>query len=102
MIVITGSLPTRPDARDQVIAAAAAMAAETRKEAGCHGYTFAFDVEDAALVHVIEQWEDEAALAAHMASPHMAAFGGQLAEIVAGAPQFTKFTNAEPGPLFPG
>ncbi len=50
------------------------MVAETLKETGCITYSFAQDLADASIIRIFERWEDQAALDAHMKSPHMAAF----------------------------
>ena len=51
----------------------------TRAENGCELYVFARDVLDPDLLHISERWRDNAAIAAHFASPHMAAFNNALA-----------------------
>ena len=48
------------------------MVEHTRAEPGCVAYSFAFDVLDDHLVRIFEVFQDEAALAAHRASAHMA------------------------------
>jgi quinol monooxygenase YgiN len=42
---------------------------------------FAFDVLDEHVLHVFEVWRDEAALATHRASPHMAAWRAAAADL---------------------
>ncbi len=36
---------------------------------------------DPCVLHIVEKWQDEAALAAHFATPHMAAFGAAIGEL---------------------
>ena len=60
-------------------AAVTMMTATTTAEPGCLAYAFAVDLGDPALLHVVERWTDDAALAAHFASPHMATFNAALA-----------------------
>jgi quinol monooxygenase YgiN len=50
----------------------------TRAEEGCQLYAFSRDVIDPDLLHIAERWRDPAALDAHFATPHMAAFGAVL------------------------
>lgn len=45
----------------------------SRGEADCIQYDFHRDAEQARTFHMIEQWRDEAALAAHQATPHFQA-----------------------------
>ncbi len=54
--------------------AAHACVALTRQEPGCLGYTLHRDRADAAWFVFVESWESEAALEAHMCSPHLREF----------------------------
>jgi quinol monooxygenase YgiN len=55
------------------------MVAASNAESGCIAYSFTVDVLDPSVLHIVEKWQDEAALAAHFATPHMAAFGAAIA-----------------------
>ena len=46
----------------------------TRAEAGNLDYRFSPDLDEPDRFNLIEQWEDEDAMTAHMASPHLAEF----------------------------
>ena len=48
--------------------------AATRGEAGCVSYAYAEDIEERGLIHVFEEWTDQAALDAHFVSAHMKAW----------------------------
>ncbi len=61
--------------------AAAAMARETRRESGCIAYTFGTDIEQPDCLILSEIWRDAAALEAHFATAHMAAFRACLREM---------------------
>jgi len=100
MIVIAGTVPTKADRRDDVIAAATAMVRATLEEAGCNAYSFSFSMTEPATVCIFEEWVDQAALDAHFATAHMAEFRGKLGDLVAGAGTFTKYEIASSGPLF--
>ena len=80
MIVVQGTARIHPDDMPMMRAAAAAMVPATRAEAGCLAYSYGEDLLDPGLVLVAEQWADEAALNAHFATPHMAAFNAVLAK----------------------
>jgi quinol monooxygenase YgiN len=60
-------------------AAIADMVAASNAEEGCIAYAFTQDVLQPGVLHIVEKWTDEAALAAHFATPHMAAFGAAIA-----------------------
>jgi quinol monooxygenase YgiN len=55
------------------------MVAASNAESGCIAYSFTVDVLDPSVLHIVEKWQDEAALAAHFTTPHMAAFGAAIA-----------------------
>ena len=55
MILISGCFRFAPETRAAALAAALAMAAETRKEAGCITYGFFADVEDENTFRIFEQ-----------------------------------------------
>lgn len=81
MIVIQGSVRVNPSQIEEVRDAARAMVTATRAEDGCIAYTFAEDVTDPGLIHIIERWRDQDAITAHGKTPHMAAFGAALGKI---------------------
>ncbi len=78
MILIQGHLKTTPENVAKLKAAAALLIAATRQEPGCIAYAFAEDIAEPCLLHIAERWADEAALAAHNTTPHLAAFMGAL------------------------
>lgn len=100
MIVIIGTIPCNADKRDEAVAAATAMQLATLEEPGCNVYQFSFAIDNPSIVCIAEEWADQAALDAHFASPHMAAFGAQMGDFVTGAGTFTKYVVSSSGPLF--
>ena len=57
------------------------MLAASRAEPGCLRYSYAVDVLDEGLVHVVEAWADRDALAAHFQTPHMAEWRAEFAAL---------------------
>ena len=51
-----------------------AMLTASRAEDGCIEYSYGEDVAEPGLIRVFEVWRDQAAIDAHFASPHMAAW----------------------------
>ena len=98
--MISGTIPINPDQRDAAIAAATVMQHATLAEPGCNVYRFSFAIDDPGLVCIQEEWVDQAALDAHFASPHMAVFGSEMRNFVAGPGLLTKYIVASSGPLF--
>jgi quinol monooxygenase YgiN len=78
MIVIKGSIKLAPGELEKFRAIATAMAEATRKEKGCVEYAFAQDIADPTILRIVEEWEDEAALTEHFATPHMATFNAAI------------------------
>ena len=72
MLMIVGTIRFPPDTMAEARPAMARMIAASRAEAGCLGYSYAEDVLEPGLVHVIEAWRDEDCLSAHFASDHLA------------------------------
>jgi quinol monooxygenase YgiN len=78
MIVVQGVARIHPDDMAAMRAASAIMVPATRAEPGCIAYAYGEDLLEPGLVHVTERWRDQAALDAHFATPHMAAFNAAL------------------------
>ena len=74
MLLIQGWLKLATGEFDKVQDQAAILVAATNAEDGCIHYAFARDINDPDLIHISERWASEAALGAHSASAHMAAF----------------------------
>ena len=99
MIVIAGTLVIDPAKRDEAIAAAKQMMKDTHAEPGNIAYAFSLDLEDESVIHLFEQWESQAALDLHFASPHMAAFRQKIAGFGVREMNVQRFEIASVGPL---
>ena len=78
MIIVTGTARFGDGEIERLREAMAANIDATRSEDGCEHYAYAVDISDPNLLHISERWRDAAAIEAHMASSHMAAFMGLL------------------------
>lgn len=74
MLLIVGTIRLPADRIDAARPAMARMIEASRAEDGCADYAYAEDVVDRGLIHVRERWRDRAALDAHLAAPHLAAW----------------------------
>jgi quinol monooxygenase YgiN len=74
MIVINARIEADPDTIGALNEAIRQMEQASRAEAGCEDYTFSVELNDPGVLRITERWRDMAALAAHFATPHMAAF----------------------------
>ncbi|KPF77863.1 antibiotic biosynthesis monooxygenase [alpha proteobacterium AAP81b] len=77
MILVVGTIRIAPGTLALVLPAMRAMAEASRGEGGCLAYHYAADVLEPGLIHVVERWTDREALAAHFATPHLAAWRAQ-------------------------
>ena len=93
MIHVVALITTKPGMREQVLEAFRANVPAVRAEDGCIEYGPAVDAEGlgsfqakvgADTFVVIEKWRDVAALKAHAAAPHMAAYGAKVKDMLAG------------------
>jgi quinol monooxygenase YgiN len=92
VIHVVAIITAKPGQRDAVLAAFRANMPAVHAEQGCIEYAPAVDAEEIGSFQaklgpdsfaVIEKWESAAALAAHAASPHMAAYGAKTKELLA-------------------
>ena len=81
MIVITGTVRLPAANREAAFPAMRAMVEASRAEDGCEAYSYAFDLLDDGLVHIVERWREREALEAHFATAHMAEWRAQFAKL---------------------
>lgn len=79
MLIVLAKAKVGEGALERARAAIADMVAASNAEEGCIAYSFTQDVLQPGVLHIVEKWQDDAALAAHFATPHMAAFGAAIA-----------------------
>jgi quinol monooxygenase YgiN len=86
-------ITTHPGMRDRLVAAWRENAATVRAEGGCIEYNATLDFPEAGAfqspvgpdtIVIIEKWVSIDALRAHVAAPHMKAYGEKTREFVAG------------------
>jgi quinol monooxygenase YgiN len=70
MIRVVAKSTVKPDKAEEYIKLASALAAETRKEAGCISYGLYQDVKNSTVFSFIEEWESQEALDKHMKAKH--------------------------------
>ena len=91
MIHVIAVIPAKPGQRDRLLQAFQANVPAVRAERGCIEYQATVDALDAGPAQaafgkdafvVIEKWEDMAALKAHAAAAHMAAYAARTREFI--------------------
>ena len=80
-VIVLGQYQFHPDDVEPAAALLRAMTEATLREPGCVHYAFGADVRTPHLFQLSELWQDDAALQAHFATPHMAAFRSGLAKL---------------------
>ena len=78
MIILAGTIRIAPGRREAALEPMRRMVEGTRAEPGNISYAFSFDLQDDHVIRIFEVFRDADALAAHRASPHMAAWRAAL------------------------
>jgi len=99
MLIVAGEIEIDPAHRERAIAAALEMMEATRREPGSISYTFSGDLAHAGRFRIFEEWQSQADLDLHFASPHMAAFQRRVAELGVKGMKVQKYQVASVGPV---
>lgn len=99
MLIVLAKAQLGEGAMEPAMAAIAEMVAASNAEEGCIAYAFTQDLLQPGVIHIVEKWQDEAALAAHFATPHMAAFGAAIAGLDFTVVEALKFHTDEGAPV---
>jgi quinol monooxygenase YgiN len=92
MIHVIAVITAKPGQRDAILAAAKANTPAVLAEDGCIEYQQVVDAEGFGSFQtrigpdtfmVVEKWRDAAALKAHAAAPHMAAYSAKVKDLIA-------------------
>jgi quinol monooxygenase YgiN len=92
MVHVIALVTAKPGQRAAILEAIRANLPAVRAEHGCIEYGPAIDTEDVGpfqaklgpdTLMVIEKWADVAALRAHAAAPHMAAYAAKVKDLIA-------------------
>jgi quinol monooxygenase YgiN len=92
MIHVIAIITAKPGQRATILEAFHANMPAVHAENGCIEYGPVIDTPDMGAIQtrlgddtfvVVEKWEDAAALKAHAASPHMAAYGARTKDMIA-------------------
>ncbi len=84
MIIVHGTIPIRPDCREQALKLARGMTEATRAEPGCISYDFYVGLSDPNTLMLFQEWESMEALMRHFQTSHMEEFLRALPTVVSG------------------
>ena len=77
-IVQKGSITVPAERRDEILALCASFAAQSRTHAGCIVYDATVDIEDPAMIRIVEVWRDATSIDSHGVSPDTMRFVAQM------------------------
>lgn len=86
MLIVLGSVQTRPDTLEEARRLAQAHVQRSRAEPGCLAHAVHTDLDDPLRLVFIEHWADGAALHAHFRVPESVAFAKDMARLAAHPP----------------
>jgi quinol monooxygenase YgiN len=84
MIIVHGTIPIRPERREQALELARRMTEATQAETGCVSYDFYVGLSDPNTLMLFQEWETMEALMAHFQTDHMDEFLRELPDVVSG------------------
>ena len=90
-ILIAGTVEMSPQDRDNALADAATLMAETRSQQGCVDYVWSADPTSDKRIYVFENWETTEDLAAHLTGPYYSRMLALLGKYEALNAQVSKF-----------
>jgi quinol monooxygenase YgiN len=94
MIIIHALLHVNPAREEEFLEVAKPLIAATHEEEGNLSYELYKHAADRTLYIMVETWRDQAAVAAHNASPHFTGFAAKAGDFLT-APLDVKLYNAE-------
>ena len=75
MIIVAGQIEIDPDHAEAFREEVDRLVPATQAETGCHTYDFWAHRSNPGVFHVFEEWADDEALTAHLATDHYRSFG---------------------------
>jgi quinol monooxygenase YgiN len=102
MLIVLGSVQTRPETLDEARRLALAHVQRSRAEQGCLAHAVHTDLDDPLRLVFIERWADWAALHTHFRVPDSVAFAQDMARLAAQPPDMAVHqVSASHTPLAP-
>lgn len=82
-ITVVARVEAKAEALEQVRTELIRMVAPTRQEKGCLEYRLHQDRQNPAVFLFYENWEDQACLEQHLASPHYRRYAAAVSDLLA-------------------
>ena len=84
MIIVHGTIPIKPQSREQALELARRMAEASAAEPGCISYDFYVGLRDENVLMLFQEWRSLDALRDHFRTDHMEVFLRELPGLLAG------------------
>jgi quinol monooxygenase YgiN len=92
-LTVVAEITAKPGCEQELRALLSSIVEPTRKEEGCIQYDLHVNTAEPGKFLFYENWEDQAALAKHAASPHLKEFGAKAATLVGGPSKILTYTR---------
>jgi len=92
MIIVTGSVITKPDKHQHLLDISIEHCQRSRAELGCVAHNVHTDCENSSMLVFVEYWTDMTALKAHFRVPESREFVVRLNELAAEPPEMKIFS----------
>jgi quinol monooxygenase YgiN len=99
MVIVIARFRPKPERLDEFLELLSEVQAASRADAGCLGYGYYREIDDDMAFVAVEEWEEEAALAAHLRTPHVARLIAALPEHAAAPVDIAAHTVEHSGRL---
>jgi quinol monooxygenase YgiN len=93
MIRVVAHIHARPEKVEELKSMLLGFLEPTRKEEGCIRYELHVNTSEPHEFTFIEEWESDAALDAHLQSPHIQAAFPRVPELCAAPPDIRRYTR---------
>lgn len=93
MIRVVAHITAKPEKIDELREMLLGFLEPTHKEPGCLRYELHVNNADPCDFTFIEEWESDAALDAHLGSPHIQAAFPRVPELCTAAPDIRRYTQ---------
>lgn len=92
MLIVIARMKARAGKEKELAALLKGFLAPTRRETGCILYDLHVDRNDPAAFAFYERWKDDAALDAHLKTPHMTAGFAAMNPLIEGSVAIEKYS----------
>ena len=99
-ILIQAVIDIDPETRGEALASAREWIGGALAQAGCLAYAWTLDPHVTTRIHVFEEWDGEAALAAHLAGPQYRGMLGHIGAFGVRSSSSRKFGVSREGPVY--